>query len=209
MQPHIDVRKALKPALKRLSDLEKKQVPFATAQALTAVAKLAQGAVRAELPSVFDRPTPFTINSIAVTPARKTNLTAVVFAKDIAAQYLLPYEDGGTQFLGAKRALLAPVQQRTNKYGNVTLGTLSRLKAKPNVFTGRIVTRTGQSISGVWQRSPAAKGKRGGLKLLIAFDDPKPVAQRLHFRDTVRTVATRNIRAEFRKALTDALSSAR
>ena len=209
MQPRIDVRKALKPALRRLSDVQKKQVPFATAQALTAVARMAQGAIKAELPSVFDRPTPFTINSIAVTPARKTNLTAVVFAKDIAAQYLEPYESGGTQFLGAKRAILAPVAQRTNQYGNLPRTALARLKAKPNVFTGRIVTKSGQSISGVWQRSPSAKGKAGGLKLLIRFEDAKPVQQKLHFRDTARRVAITNIRAEFRKAMTVALATAR
>ena len=184
-------------------------MPFATAQALTAVARLGQAAIKAELPSIFDRPTPFTINSIAVTPARKISLTAVVFAKDIAAQYLLPYEDGGTQFLGAKRAVLAPIQQRTNQYGNLPRTALARLKAKPNVFTGRIVTRNGQSISGVWQRSPARKGKAGGLKLLIRFEDAKPVQQKLHFRDRVRDVATKNIRAEFKKAMAAAMASAR
>ena len=61
----------------------------------------------------------------------------MVFAKDIAAQYLEPYEDGGPQFLGAKRAILAPVAQRTNQYGNLPRTALVRLKAKPNVFTGK------------------------------------------------------------------------
>ena len=201
MQVRIDVRKALKPVQKRLSDLQTKQVPFATAQALTAVARLAQAEIKRELPSIFDRPTPFTINSIAVTPARNTNLTAVVFAKDIAAQYLDPYEDGGPRFLGAKRGILTPVAQRTNQYGNLPRTALARLKAKPNVFVGRIVTRTGQSISGVWQRSAGAKGKPGSLKLLIRFTDPQPVTQRLHFRERIERVVTKNIANAFRQPL--------
>ena len=189
--------------------MEKKQLPFAAAQALTAVARLGQHAIKAELPSVFDRPTPFTINAIAVKPARKTDLTAVVFAKDIAAQYLEPFEDGGPRFLGAKRGLLKPVQQSTDQYGNLPRTALARLKAKPTVFTGKVVTKNGQIISGVWQRTAATKSSKGGLKLLIRFADPQPVTQRLHFRDRIERVASANLKGEFRKAMAAALASAR
>ena len=58
--------------------------------------------------SVFDRPTPFTLNSIGVKPARKDNLESVVFVKDIATSYLAPYEFGGRNKLNSK-ALLKPV----------------------------------------------------------------------------------------------------
>ena len=209
MQIGIDVRKALKPLKRSLTDLQAKQVPFATASALTAVAKLAQAAEKDALHSIFDRPTPFTVSSIAVRPARKTDLTAVVFVKDIAAQYLEPFEDGGRHFLGAKRALLGPRAQKTNQYGNLPRTTTARLRGKPNVFTGKIVTRSGKAISGIWQRGGPKAAKAGAMKLLIAFDDPQPVKQHLGFRARAERVVKANIKREFRRAMASALASAR
>jgi len=43
---------------RHLSDLSRRQVPFATASALTKTAKFVQQKIREEMPQAFDRPTP-------------------------------------------------------------------------------------------------------------------------------------------------------
>ncbi|ATW34375.1 hypothetical protein BJP43_09030 [Candidatus Williamhamiltonella defendens] len=96
-----------------LKDLErqlmalKKQIPFATARALTSTARKIQEAQKDNLQSRLDNPTPFTVNSVASKAARKTNLKAKVLIRPTAAEYLAPEEFGGTRHLGGK-ALLNP-----------------------------------------------------------------------------------------------------
>ena len=58
------------------------QVPFALATAMNKTAIKAQDAVRKEMPKVFDRPTPWVLNSLRVKFATKTNLQAEVAYKD-------------------------------------------------------------------------------------------------------------------------------
>ncbi len=74
-----------------------KQIPFATAQALTAVARKIQAAEKVALQRKLENPTPFTVNSVGSQGARRDNLTARVFVRDIAASYLEPFEFGGSQ----------------------------------------------------------------------------------------------------------------
>ncbi|MGA3845966.1 hypothetical protein ACI2UC_20305 [Ralstonia nicotianae] len=102
---HLNVRMDVKALQKSLDALASKQLPFAVAQAINAVAKKAQAEERANLAKVLDKPTPFTLNSISVKLANKSNLTAMVYVKDIAVAYLLPYEAGGLNKLNS-RALL-------------------------------------------------------------------------------------------------------
>lgn len=85
----------------RLGDIVDRQLPFATARALTQTAKQAQAAVRNRMTRVFDRPTAYTLNSTFVRPATRSRLSARVWLKDDAAKaippakYLLPQVEGG------------------------------------------------------------------------------------------------------------------
>ena len=86
---------------RHLREVERKQIPFATAQALTAAATGAKVDVRAAMASIFDRPTAFTLNSIYVQKASKSRLEADIHIKDeggkgtAAGKYLLPEIVGG------------------------------------------------------------------------------------------------------------------
>ncbi|RQR00009.1 hypothetical protein DF025_36735, partial [Burkholderia stagnalis] len=124
----ISVDADVRALTKSLTRLQKDQLPFAISQALTATAKLAQGAEKAALPEVFDRPTPFTINSVAVKGARKSDLEARVFVKDIAAAYLEPYEFGGDhKLIGRGKTWLNPKDKTLlNQYGNFSRNALQR-----------------------------------------------------------------------------------
>lgn len=216
----IDVRADVAALTKRLGDLERRQIPFATSQALTAIARKVQAAEMAALSTTLDNPTPFTLKSVAVIPARKATQEAVVFVKDIAAAYLAPFEFGGPHFLGSKRALLNPKAQPVNQYGNLPRTTLARLKSRPNVFVGTIKTKSGAELGGVFERlgmtrtGRVRKARKGqpaphGLKLLIRFSDPLPVKPTLHYRDRARKIVEQSFAAELSKALAAAMKTAR
>lgn len=78
-----------------------RQVPFATARALTRTAKSAQREASSHFARVLDEPRRFTLTSPKINPARKTMLTARVFVKDdiakgaAPAKYLRALEFGG------------------------------------------------------------------------------------------------------------------
>ncbi|WP_175725155.1 hypothetical protein [Burkholderia ambifaria] len=222
----ISVSSDLKALTKSLSQLEKQQLPFAISQALTATARIAQNAEKAALPEVFDRPTPFTINSVAVKGARKSDLEARVFVKDIAAAYLEPYEFGGDhKLIGQGKTWLNPKDKALlNQYGNFSRNALQRLEARPDVFVGTVKTKGGESVGGVWQRPTNVKvikrsGKRGvalrgvnksdHLKLLIRFGDATPVKRHLEFGERAFEVVDANFDREFEKAMARAIATAK
>ncbi|WP_250865657.1 hypothetical protein [Caballeronia sp. INSB1] len=222
----ISVQSDLDALTRKLNDFERKQLPFATALALTAVAKSVQAVEKGAIRQVFDRPTPFTVNSVGVKAARKNNLEAVVFVKDIAAAYLAPYEFGGThKLIGSGKTWLNPKDRALlNQYGNLSKSTLKRLEGRPDIFVGSIKTNSGESIGGVWQRPTDVKavktaGKRGvalrgvnksgHLKLLVRFGDAMPVRQHLNFEMRARVVINAGFRREFAAAFAQALATAR
>lgn len=214
----ISIKADVKALARSLDAFAKTQVPFATAKALTAVAKRVQEAETKAFGDVFDRPTLFTQRSVGVKAARKNDLNAVVFVKDIAAKYLLPYETGGKHFLPhSKRGgtLFNPKAQPVNQYGNLPNGVLRRLAGRADVFVGAVQTKGGTTVNGVWQR-PAAAGAKGrglnrtgSLKLLVRFGDALPVKQRLGYRERAQAVVQASLRAEFEAAMGEALRTAR
>lgn len=92
----------LKEAIKNMDNMAKKQVPFATAKALTNTAQAVKEELIKEMTRVFDRPTPFTLNSLVVIMATKTNLKAEVQTKfpprlSQKQHYLEPQIKGGSR----------------------------------------------------------------------------------------------------------------
>lgn len=123
-----------------------KGVPTALAVALTRTAWRIAGAEKATMASVFDRPTPYTINSVRVTQANRANLVAKVRLSDdayksiSAAAYLAPQVYGGDRNLKRfERALqlrglmpsgwfAVPTREaRYDAYGNVSKGQIQQI----------------------------------------------------------------------------------
>ncbi|MBO9647374.1 MAG: hypothetical protein J7605_02605 [Variovorax sp.] len=204
----INVRSDIKAIERSLSDFAYRQMPFATAQGLTELAKIVQKGEQDGMRSVLDRPTPFTVNSVDIKAARKDNLQATVFMKDIAAAYLEPYEFGGANKLNS-RALLRPANTPVNQYGNLAKTKLAQLKAKGNVFVGKVQGKGGQEIDGVWQRVPAKNGKPASVKLLIRFEDAHPVTQHLDYRQRAELLVRSNFNRCLGTALARAIATAR
>lgn len=199
-----------------LSDFAQRQVPYATALALTATARAIAAAEIREIDKVMPTATRFTLAGVGVTPAQKQRLEAVVFVKDIQAGYLKPYVTDGRQVLfGSRRAQPVPITIATDAAGNIGRGRLKRMIARPDVFVGSITfPRSGETISGVWQRPKRAKGakRKGdgavrGLKLLVRFQDPVVVKPRLAWRATAERVFAQTWQREFDRAFARALST--
>jgi len=136
----ISVKADIRALERWLDDRAKRQLPFASARAVTEVAKRIRTTETRNLPRVLDRPTPFTKNAFAVRGATKASPAAVVFAKPIQAAYLAPVEFGLPQKV-AKVALVQAIEAPRNQYGNIPLGALARYKARRDSRGPAIVHR--------------------------------------------------------------------
>lgn len=143
-----------------------RMLPYITARALTLVAKEAQAEVKRQMPSRFDRPTPFTQNALRIKPATTRDLTAQVLVKDLPGKqhYLLLQEFGGQRRPSQARVLAMPWERggkasiRLNRYGNaprnIAKALLAREKYQPAGAGGS--TYGGGTFSGVPKGRPAS-----------------------------------------------------
>jgi hypothetical protein len=195
---HVSVRHDFIRLSRTLDNFSRKQLPFAAARALTAIARDAGDDVTRGLSEDLDRPTPFTKKAVGIVPARKTDLRAVVLIKDRPSQYL-GYQIRGGQREPKGKALVTPAGIRLNEFGNIPRHGLTRAKASKDTFVGAV-----KGVGGFWQRT-----KGGGLKLLAAFIPQATYKPILSFEARVERV----VRAEFPKrlrfALVEALKTAR
>lgn len=203
----ISVHSNVKAISKSLSAMAYKQLPFATATALTMIAKEVQAAEKANIQRTFKHPKPFTVNAVGVKGATKSSLEARVFIRPIAAKYLEPYEKGGVHVLPG-RSLLNPKDIKLNQYGQLSRGTLARLKGRSDIFIGPIKTKDGD-VNGVWQRVKATKGNPSRLRLLIRFGDALPVDKRLEYFQRANALVKQRFNPVFGAAMARAIASAR
>ena len=203
----ISVHANVKEISRSLSRLAHSQINFATAQALTSLAKEVQADEIRNIATTFRKPKPFTQKSVGIQGARKDTLQAKVFVRPIAAKYLEPYEKGGSHVLSG-RALINPKNIKLDRYGQLPRKALARLKARKDVFIGKIKTSKG-AVNGVWQRIPAKRKLPAHLKLLIRFGDSLPVKKRLNYRSRAQAIVDRRLNAVFAEAMSKALASAR
>ncbi|RVD65258.1 hypothetical protein [Mesorhizobium sp. M7A.F.Ca.ET.027.03.2.1] len=160
------------------------QVPFATAKALTATANEVRADHRDLLPLLFDRPTPYTLNSLQVTPATKQHLNAIVGFRDSPRSrqhYLMPQVEGGSRphkgfekwligngVMSSSEYAVPASGLRLNAYGNVSPGVitqiLSQLAASPDAMqweTSRSRKRAGSTRSRYFIPKPGGALRRG------------------------------------------------
>ena len=176
-----------------------RQVPFATARALTETAQRdPKPAAERQIRRRLDKPTPFTQKGVAYRSASKSRLVATVLIKDIQAGYLRIQERGGTT-TPKGRAFLIPVKQRRNKYGNLPRNTVKRLLARPDTFSGKV-----RGVGGIWQRM-----KSGKLKLLIRYENQTTYRPRLGFHSEMEKIAVRAFPARFARSLEQAIRTAK
>ncbi|AEH79164.1 hypothetical protein CN068_32590 [Sinorhizobium meliloti] len=151
-----------------LTDIERKQLPYAIMLTLNETAKGGRLEVQREMDRVFDRPTPYAKRGVVFDRASRQNLrAAVVVTGDRtkgglpATAFLGPQIEGGMRTHKAferqlvdrglmQRNLVAVPAKRAplDRYGNMTQGFLNRVMADLQIdYRGAGATRTRTSSS--------------------------------------------------------------
>jgi hypothetical protein len=169
-----------------LADFSQRRLNSTVATALTRTAVKVRDQIRAELPKVFDRPTPYTLNSLFAKPARADRLQAEVFFRDElaisqqgtpATKYLLPHVNGtprrlkrlevSLQAAGALPAgwFVVPGQGAPlDGYGNVTRGAIIQVLSQLRIT---LVSGFTRNLSLDDRRKASAIRRAGGRYFVI------------------------------------------
>ena len=217
-----------------LKGVQRKQIPYATMNALNDVAFDARSFVQKSLPRRFDRPRPQTINSVQVKKTNQTDLTAIVgFAglgfktskwNESAAKIMRRHIKGGTRFpkTGGKLRIPSDVKGggiKLNKFGNIAgkKAKIAKMIGKSDqFFEGIPKGNFSNKDRGIWERTPAnskrgtgAKAKKwkatGKIVQRIAYEPYTKYKASYPFEKIVVLAIKKNYKKRFEKALQYAL----
>ena len=231
----VSVKAETAGAMHWLDNLHRRQIPFATALALTRTAQAAKREVHAEMLRAFDRPTPFTLNSLQVVPATKHTLHAEVKFREFASKgtaagkYLKPQVFGGPR--DAKRfeknlrhagalppgKFIVPGRDaRLNQYGgqmpSEIVRILSALRAMPDPLQNRGRKRKKAVDYRIVRRGtmPVAIMRTGSARgIVMAFVRQPSYRKRFRFFETITSVVRTQYERIFRATLDHAIRSTR
>lgn len=172
---------------KKLTAMEQKQFPFAASLAINRTLSLAKKTIQGRMHSIFDRPAPFTVNSMYIQVSTKKSLYGEIGFRykaeggTPASRYLISHVEGGqnlnkpSENLLARRRiiprgshLVASDAVKKNQYGNVSPGTYSKILSA-------LQARTEQgSIQNTRNKGKAAKyfagTPRGGSRPFAIYE---------------------------------------
>lgn len=158
-----------------LNDLERSQLPFATALALTKTAQRVAKDLRDQIAQKLDRPTPYTLAGVFVSPAKKEQFpdqSATAGIKASQSSYLDPlFAGGGREFKKFEIKIKGKVQKavpaqtaKLNAFGNINKGLLlSAIKDAESSSKRYFIGEPENMPRGLYERV----GK--GLKPLLIF----------------------------------------
>jgi len=167
-----------------LEDIYRRQIPFATARALNETVEDLRNYHRTILPTVFDRPTRYTLNSLRMLKAASNRLHAGIFFKEQyrdGSHYLTPHVEGGKrrhkrfEYWLIQRGIMQSGEYavpasglKLDSFGNVPAGIvqmiLSQLAAGPDPFqweTARSRKRAGETRVRYFVPEPGSRLRRG------------------------------------------------
>lgn len=179
-------------ALRRqLDGFSDRRFAAAVATSLSRTAAALKDEYRRRLPEVLDRPTPYTLNSLFVKPARAADLSAMVWFKDDraasqagtpATKYLLPQVRGGGRGLKRMERLLqmaghlpagyvtVPGQgARLDSYGNMERGQIIQILSQLRITAVSGFTR---NLSFNERKKVAALRRAGGRFFVLPVGGP-------------------------------------
>lgn len=192
-----------------MRDFSERRLAAAMATALTRTAGDVKKALQAALPRVFDKPTPYTMNSLYVRGATASRLVASVYFKDESAtskggtpatKYLVPNVEGGKrrvkrfevalQAIGALPAgwVTVPGQGAAiDAYGNLQPGQIIQILSQL-----RITMTAGhqRNMSFNARKQVAAQRKAGGRFYVVKPGEKRGAAPGVYQRELIgRNVA--------------------
>jgi len=169
-----------------LQDFSARRMNAAIATALTRTAVQVRDTVKRQLPVVFDRPTPYTMNSLYVKGATASRLAAETYFKDDRAtsragtpsvRFLMPHVEGGARRIKRfERALqitgnmpdgwqAVPAKgARLDAWGNISLGQIVQILSQLRVT---LVAGHARNMSFLARKQIAAQRKAGGRFFVV------------------------------------------
>lgn len=199
---HVTVRTTVADASRWLTDVQKKQIPFATMLALNDSLFFARASAQSGMQRDLDRPTPGTLRGVQVERATKRNesTAAVLIEHGRFERFMRRQVYGGTR-VGAW--LIAQDSVPRDSYGNVRgqKGLRRRLLAQPRHFE----IHTGRT-PGIYKRTGS---KRGSIELVALRAARAQYAVRFKFREHVDQAVGKVFPEAFRRRLVKALATAR
>ena len=188
---------------RQLSDALREQLPFALALALNDAGQDAKEAVEDHMDRAFDRPTPYTKRALFMRRASKRRPTVEVAVKRVQASYLRRQAEGGIR-TPEGAALLVPVRQRLNRYGNLPRRAVRRVVARDDTFVASRSNRATRYLRpGIYKRKKV-RGRPQSLELLVAFADSARYRPRFNMQEQ----AERAFRRSFERHLSTRLRQA-
>jgi hypothetical protein len=193
----INVKSNVKQFTKHLKRVEKKQIPFATARALTWTAQAVQRWLIKKIPAIFNVTKKWWLKQqptgIKIKPAKKTHLISSIYSK---AYFAERQEEGGTKRPTKSKSLVIPTK-KVPKSRRKAGGAAAMLKGKKVFSTSK----------GIYRRKGGKKSK--SIELLYHKDTAANVKPRWNFKQTAHTIATRVFKKNFLKSLAQALKTMR
>lgn len=201
----------LSPTLRALDDLKRKQIPFATALALTRTAQHAQREIKRDLPRRFELRSPFVERGVRIEAATKAKLEAAVlwrgpqgskFGLSLARQ-----ETGGSK-RPYSRAIPGGYLALPRDVKRDGRGIIPRSQ-RPGALLKRkrvYIQQDAGRGAAIMQR-----GTKGAPPVMLYYLEKRParIKPRFHFRETAVAAARKVFKKEFGKAFAKAIASRR
>lgn len=170
-----------------LVDLAERELPNAIAKALTRTAVGVMGDVRKELPSIFDRPTPFTVSSVRYGKATRSDLQSRVYISEDAPKGISPrkylaaeIEGGGRGDKRSEKALKAAGLMQSgqqlvpgsgmdlDQFGNIKGATMVRILSRVAAFGQQGYAANASDKTKKRLAKAKMVAKRGGTDFFVA-----------------------------------------
>jgi hypothetical protein len=214
MPIEISVQSNIERVRARLTDFQAKQLPYATARALTkSVFRMQKFEAPASMRRDMVAPLKFTLGGLRYKGATKTNQRATVFIEQKRLKYLRHTATGEDREPHTFPYVMVPVGlERQSGTGRVLSGRMARnyrtlLLSKKDHFEGQI-----RSTRGIWQRVGGV-GPRGGggrsVRLVVLYLARTSYQLTWRFHETLAGKARRIFDEELGDALRIALATAR
>jgi len=231
----ISVKPDIKAATRRLTAVQRKQLPYATSRALNDTAFDGMHHARKMAKRLLHKPIGYTIRGIRYSKSNKRNLRSTVFINEwpdkgtAQAKYLKAQIVGGSRATkGSERAFrragilpsgkyLAPTKKYMNAAGNIKPGVMqmvmSQLKAfSEQGYTANATNKTLAKKNTKFFLIPGvgifSRARRGPEAVLLFIDKPNYKA-RFPFPKIVERRARRVFPAKFRKRMAEAVRTAK
>ena len=190
----FNVKGDLKPIIKHMSKVQKKQIPFAAANAINTTLFDIMKAEKAQMPKKLDRPKNYSVKAFKINKAKKTALVGDIHVIPKKYEYLKYAIEGGTR---TGNVLVPSKHAKLNKFGNIP-GLKGGYKLKKGQYKAKI-----NNTSGVWERTKTR------TKLIILFTKSATYKKRFPFYKIADGVARKKFLRNFKISLSRAMRTAR